>query len=89
MDQYFPSGPGLIFRLNSQYTERTKVTLHRRTLKNIQLYIYDFRNSNKMLLIIYPNDYVWIFKTYGYIKTYICYAMVKTTMQINYITSNL
>ena len=42
-----------------------------------------------MLLIIHPTDYVWIFKTYGYFKTYICYAMVKTTMQINYIISNL
>ena len=49
----------------------------------------DFRNNNKMSLIIHPTDYVWIFKTYGYFKTYICYAMVKTTMQINYIISNL
>ena len=36
MDQYFPSALGLIFRLNSQYS--TNVTLHIRTLKNIQLY---------------------------------------------------
>ena len=92
MDQYFPSALGLKFQLNSQY--RTKVTLHRRTF-SIEEYsaVYlrqtDFRNSNKMLLIIHPNDYVWIFKTYGYFKTYICYAMAKTTMQINYIISNL